>query len=169
MLFRSLKEKDFNEHAKEIWASSNQKPFCQRTNQLAQALRIWCRKKKPVQQELNELEDQIKQVQDKTMTPQDQALECSLMTRYEQCLTKLTDSYMQRAKKSWIKDGDKNTSYFHRAILKRRRRNMIVSIKDENDIIQHMPKQISNTFVNYFRHIFASDRKSTRLNSSHPV
>ena len=33
---------------------------------------------------------------------------------------------------------------------------MIVSIKDENDIIQNMPKQISNTFVNYFRHIFAS-------------
>ena len=81
------------------------------------------------------------------MTPQDQALECSLVTRYEQCLTNLTDSYMQRAKKNWIKDGDKNTAYFHRAILKRRRRNMIVSIKDENDIMQHMPKQISDTFV----------------------
>lgn len=38
---------------------------------------------------------------------------------------------------------------------------MIVSIKDENDIIQHMPQQISNTFVNYFRHIFASNNVNT--------
>ena len=38
---------------------------------------------------------------------------------------------------------------------------MIVSIKDENDTIQHMPRQISNTFVNYFRHIFASANTNT--------
>ena len=151
-----LKEKDFNMHAKEIWVKSSRKPFNQRTNHLAQALRIWCRKKKPLQQELNELEDQIKQIQAKPLADQDNALESSLIIRYEQNLTKLTESYMQRAKKNWIKDGDRNTAYFHRAILKRRRRNMIVSIKDENDTILHMPKQISNTFVNYFRHIFSS-------------
>lgn len=83
-------------------------------------------------------------------------LENSLVSRYEQNLTKLTDFYMQRAKEQWIKDGDRNTSFFHRAILKRRRRNTIVSIKDENNVIHYMPKQISNTLVNYFRHIFAS-------------
>uniref|UniRef100_A0ACD5UY26 Uncharacterized protein n=1 Tax=Avena sativa TaxID=4498 RepID=A0ACD5UY26_AVESA len=64
--------------------------------------------------------------------------------------------YAQRVKKNWIKDGDRNTSFFHKAIAKRRRRNTILSIKDEHDIIQFMPDKISNTFVNYFRHIFAS-------------
>ena len=49
---------------------------------------------------------------------------------------------------------------FHRAILKRRI-NTIASIKDENDVIQHMPKQISDTFVNYFRHIFSSTNTNT--------
>jgi hypothetical protein len=71
-------------------------------------------------------------------------------------MTKLTDSYMQRAKKQWVKDGDRNTSFFHHAIVKRRKRNTIVSIKDENDTMQFMPERISNTFVNYFRSIFAS-------------
>ena len=71
-------------------------------------------------------------------------------------MTKLTDYYMQRAKKHWINEGDRNTSKFHNAILKRRRRNTIVSTKDENDVLQFMPDKISNTFVNYFRHIFAS-------------
>ena len=158
-----LKEKDFNSYAKEIWSKTNSKPFNQRTNHLARALRVWCRKKKPLQQELNELEDQIKQIQAKPLDNQDHILESTLVTRYEQNLTKLTDSYKQRAKKNWIKDGDRNTAYFHRAILKRRR-NMIVSVKDENDVIQHMPKQISNTFVNYFRHIFAS----TNVNVGRP-
>jgi hypothetical protein len=70
--------------------------------------------------------------------------------------TKLTDFYAQRVKKNRIKDGDKNTSYFHKSIVKIRRRNTIVSVKGENDVIQFMPNKISNTFVNYFRHIFAS-------------
>ena len=87
---------------------------------------------------------------------QDHALEASLVTRYEQTMTKLTDSYMQRAKKQWIRDGDRNTSFFHHAIVKRRRRNTILSVKDENDVIQFMPDRISNTFVKYFRSIFAS-------------
>ena len=56
-------------------------------------------------------------------------------------------------KKLWVKDGDINTSFFHHAIFKSRRRNTIVSIKYENDIMQFMPDQISNTFVNYFRSI----------------
>uniref|UniRef100_A0ACD5W4W4 Uncharacterized protein n=1 Tax=Avena sativa TaxID=4498 RepID=A0ACD5W4W4_AVESA len=83
-------------------------------------------------------------------------METELVARYEQNLCKITDFYTQRAKKNWIKDGDRNTSFFHKAIAKRRRRNTILSIKDEHDIIQFMPEKISNTFVKYFRHIFAS-------------
>jgi hypothetical protein len=37
-----------------------------------------------------------------TFRNQDHNLEASLVTRYGQTLTKLTDSYMQYAKKQWI-------------------------------------------------------------------
>jgi hypothetical protein len=78
-------------------------------------------------------------------------------------MTKLTDSYQQRAaKKQWIKDGDRNTSFFHH--VKRRRKNVIVFVQDENNVMQFMPDRISNTFVNYFRSIFAS----TNANSGRP-
>jgi hypothetical protein len=50
---------------------------------------------------------------------------------------------VQSAKKNWIKDGDRNTSYFHKVITKRRR-NTIVSVKDENDVTQFMHDKISN-------------------------
>jgi hypothetical protein len=61
---------------------------------------IWCKKKKPLQQELNNMDEQIKQIQVKPLDEQDHVAEASLMIRYEQIMMKLTDSYMQRAKKS---------------------------------------------------------------------
>jgi hypothetical protein len=93
-----LKEIDFQELAKTAWVSTVNKPFSSRTNNLAGKLKIWCRKKKPLQQQLNILEDQIKQIQMQPLTNHDHNLESSLVTRYEQTMTKLTDSYMQRAK-----------------------------------------------------------------------
>lgn len=151
-----LKEQDFQQFARNEWRKTTHISFSQRTNKLARGLKVWCRKKKPLQQELTDLEEQINNLQMQPMQQQNFSLENSLVNRYENNLTKLTDYYMQRANKEWIKDGDRNTSFFHRAILKRRRKNTIFSVMDENNVVHYMPKQISNTFVNYFRHIFAS-------------
>jgi hypothetical protein len=87
-----IKEQDFQDHAKSAWLSTMDKPFSCRTNHLAGALKIWC-KKKPLQQELNNLEEQMKQIQMKPLINQDHNLETSLVTRYEQTMTKVTDSY----------------------------------------------------------------------------
>jgi hypothetical protein len=156
-----IKEQDFQDRAKSAWLSTTNKPFLSRTNHLARTLKICCRKKKPLQREINNLEEKIKHIQMQPLSNRDHNLEASLVTRYEQTMTKLTDSYMQRAKKKWIKDGDRNTSFFHHAIVKRRRRNTIVSVKDENNVMQFKPDKISNTFVNYFRSIFSSTNANT--------
>jgi phage host-nuclease inhibitor protein Gam len=145
-----LKEHDFHNYAKSVWITTKNKAFSNRTNQLAGQLKIWCKKKKPLQQQINNLEDQIKQIQLQPLHSQDHNKEAHLVKKYEQAMTKLTDSYMQRAKKNWIKDGDRNTSFFHRAIVKRRRRKTILSVRDENNVLHYMPDKISNTFVNYF-------------------
>jgi hypothetical protein len=98
---------------------------------------------------------------------QDHAKEGELMQRYEQTITKLNDSYVQRAKKIWVKDGDRNTAYFHRSIAKRRR-NTIVSIKDEQNAMHFMPDQIAKVFATYFRSIFHSQRARNASSSSDP-
>jgi hypothetical protein len=156
-----LKENDFQNQAKTAWNNSKNKTFWNRTKHLAGQLKIWCRKRKPLQEELDNIQEQIKEIQMQPLEKQDHNKEASLSIRYEQTLTKLTDSYIQRAKKHWIRDGDRNTSFFHRSIIKRRRRNAIISIKDESDVMQHMPEKISDTFVSYFRSIFASSNANT--------
>ena len=50
--------------------------------------------------------------------------------------------------------------FFHRSIAKRRRRNTILSIKDENNLVHHLSDRIAHTFVSYFRSIFATSNTS---------
>ena len=159
-----LMEKDFSSFAKSAWNNARAGSFVAKTSSLAGALKTWCRKKKPFQQELQELESSIKQIQELPINQQDHALENSLILRYEQTLSKLNSFYKQRSKKGWATDGDRNTNFFHQVVLKRRKRNTICSVKDENNIVHFKPSLIANTFVNYFRYIFSS----THINCGRP-
>jgi peptidoglycan hydrolase CwlO-like protein len=77
------------------------------------------KRKKPIQQQLDEVQDQINKIQMQPIHLQDHSLEVNLISQYEQNLTKLTEFYRQRAKKHWATHGDRNTSFFHNAVLKR--------------------------------------------------
>jgi hypothetical protein len=114
--------------------------------------------------ELKDLEAEILNTQSKPLQQLDGSKEAQLVTRYEQTLTKLNDFYVQRAKKNWAKDGDRNIAFFNRAVANRRRQNSIMSIQDLNNITRFMPDRIAHTFVTYFRSIFASSRTNANLN-----
>lgn len=166
-----LMEDDFQDHARAAWTANRHSSFSVRTKALAGSLKRWCKKKRPVQNQLHDIEEQIKQIQMKPPHQQDHVLEGSLTARYEQNLTKLNQYYKQRAKKGWAKGGDRNTNFFHKAVLKRKRRNTIFSIKDENDVTHFKPQQIANTFVSYFRYIFSTsniDAGRPFLGTQHP-
>ena len=62
-----LKEQDFHSYAKNCWQSSANSAFHNRTNKLARDLKVWCRKKKPLQSELQDLEQEIKAIQSKPL------------------------------------------------------------------------------------------------------
>jgi hypothetical protein len=151
-----LMEKDFNTFAKSVWTNDRSASFGVKTCSLAKSLKIWCRKKKPFQQELNELEARINQIQLLPFNQQNHVLESQLTMRYEHVLSQLNTFYKQRSKKGWASDGDRNTKFFHQAVIKRRKRNTICSVKDENEVVHFKPALIANTFVNYFRYIFSS-------------
>jgi hypothetical protein len=122
---------DFQVIAKNAWAITSHKPFHARTTNLTGTLKRWCKKKKPIQQQLDFIQEQINTIQWQAVHTHDHSLEAKLIAQYEETMTKLTKCYMQRAKKHWATQGDRNTSFFHHAVLKRKRRNRIVSIKDD--------------------------------------
>jgi hypothetical protein len=94
-------EADYHAIAKTSWDSSSHKPFHVRTTYLAGSLRKWCRKKKPLAQQLDSIQEQIQEIQMKPIQVQDHAQEAELISQYENNMTKLTEFYRQRAKKQW--------------------------------------------------------------------
>lgn len=116
-------------------------------------------------------QDQINTIQKQPIQDQDHSLEAKLIAQYEENMTKLTEFYRQRAKKHQAVHGDRNTSYFHNDVLKRRHRNHIVSIKEAHGNNLFDPNDIAHEFVHYFKTIFhcsCSNNGRPYLNNSCP-
>ena len=58
-----LLEKYFSNFAKSAWNNCTSHSFATKSSSLAGSLKKWCKKKKPLQQELLELESSINQIQ----------------------------------------------------------------------------------------------------------
>lgn len=104
-----LLEDDFQGTAKQAWEATHNYQFTARTRYLTGALKSWRKKKKPLQNQLNDIEEKIKEIQEKPFQEQDHNAEEKLTVAYEQTMTRLTEYYKQRAKKHWAIHGDKNT------------------------------------------------------------
>jgi hypothetical protein len=68
--------------------------------------------------------------------------------------------WRQLAKEHWLKNGDKNTSYFHACVKQRRRANQISTIIDEGGTVCSTPDSVEEAFLNYFRNIFSTSTPS---------
>jgi hypothetical protein len=147
-------EDDFQGIAKNAWTSTINKPFHARTTNLAGTSKRWCKNKKPRQQQLDAIQDQIHTIQVKPIQDQDHSMEATLIGQYEETMTKLIEYYRQPAKKHLATQGDRNTSNFHNVVLKHRRRNQIVSIADVHGNHLHDPNDIATEFVSYFKKYF---------------
>ena len=80
---------------------------------------------------------------------------------------RLEESYwFLRARSNELKDGDKNTKYFHHKSSSRRRRNLIKGLTDNNGVWKSDPTAMQSIIANYFSQIFdaeLSDDANTAL------
>ncbi|OMP11686.1 reverse transcriptase [Corchorus capsularis] len=83
--------------------------------------------------------------------------------RLQRCQEELNDLYKneevmwrQRSKAFWLRDGDKNTRYFHSLASARRNRNMISRIRNSERRWMADFRSIEDEFVGYYRDMFSS-------------
>ncbi|OMO54692.1 reverse transcriptase [Corchorus capsularis] len=81
----------------------------------------------------------------------------------QQCQDELNELYKQeelmwrqKSKATWLRDGDRNTTYFHSVASARRNRNLIAGIKDVDGNWQTDMQVIEREIMDYFQTIFAS-------------
>ncbi|KAL5770307.1 hypothetical protein ACOSP7_014461 [Xanthoceras sorbifolium] len=68
--------------------------------------------------------------------------------------------WLQRSKVSWLRDGDRNTAFFHSTAVGRLKKNFISFITNESGSIQVSQSIIVSTIENYFSKVFSSSGHS---------
>ncbi|KAM1431725.1 hypothetical protein ACFXTO_014338 [Malus domestica] len=69
------------------------------------------------------------------------------------------ESYWRvKSRAQWLKEGDKNSKFFHAQTLKRRRFNQIKGLEDVNGVWQEDEAAISSIATSYFMELFKSSR-----------
>ena len=64
--------------------------------------------------------------------------------------------WRQRSRTLYLKDGDRNTRFFHCRATQRRRHNLITRIKNQSNEWCTQPDQISAIFLDYYQELFSS-------------
>ncbi|KAH9670348.1 reverse transcriptase domain-containing protein [Citrus sinensis] len=84
-------------------------------------------------------------------------LECQLKKELEEVLTQEELLRYQKSRREWIQCGDRNTSFFHRKTIQRRRRNRIEMIKDDmgNWLLDN--NAIKEYVVSYFSKLYTKE------------
>ena len=80
-------------------------------------------------------------------------------------MTKEEAYHIQRVKKRWAVEGDRNSSFFHHAIIKRNRKNRITHLVNPDGTHSTIPDQLAATLTNYFTKNFTTSNP-THLNSN---
>ncbi|XP_074304265.1 uncharacterized protein LOC141638977 [Silene latifolia] len=71
----------------------------------------------------------------------------------------------QKAKASWIKDGDCNSKYFHGVIKSHFLRNQVLAIKDVNGVEHDDPQHIQEAFLQYYKNLLGESVPTTKVNT----
>ena len=65
--------------------------------------------------------------------------------------------WLQRSRIDWLKEGDRNTEFFHRKAVWRARKNKVRSLIDNNGVEHADHKAMGGLVQEYFQNIFAKD------------
>ncbi|GJW51553.1 RNA-directed DNA polymerase, eukaryota, reverse transcriptase zinc-binding domain protein, partial [Tanacetum coccineum] len=99
------------------------------------------------------LKDKVKEWQSKiNRDPHNNAIKeegVALLKEYKDAISDEGKLLLQKTKIEWLKEGDKNTAYFHKILKSRQHKSRIESICDEHGI-RHEGDKVPEQFVNHF-------------------
>lgn len=88
------------------------------------------------------------------VNPEQAVMSRMLESKMEDLLRKEEIMWRQRSRNSWLAEGDKNTSYFHRTATGRKKRNFISHITRADGVVVRKEEEIEEVFRSYFVDLF---------------
>ncbi|KAK4254083.1 hypothetical protein QN277_009512 [Acacia crassicarpa] len=80
----------------------------------------------------------------------------SLVKQIEKAWGREEAYWWQRSRITWLKCGDRNTSFFHSSVIQRRQRNKILRLRSDAGIWLEDKKEIHEIFSSYYKNLFSS-------------
>ncbi|KAL0355668.1 UNVERIFIED_CONTAM: LINE-1 retrotransposable element O protein [Sesamum radiatum] len=144
-----------------IRSGNVQKTFIDKLNSSRAALSSWGRNSfKERRHRIEVLEKILTKIRSRPLTGEVKNKEDKVRRELEGLLLEDEVYWRQRGKIQWLKGGDKNTSFFHRAASNRKRINSIFRLRDAHGNWIEKNEEIRNWIETYFRGIFSSCRPS---------
>ena len=149
----------FEKLVKEKWMAGT--PISTNLDNLATALSIWNREVfGNLYSRKRQLWARIEGIQRSIATggpPYLLKLERRLRKELDLTLDQLDLLWYQKARVDQLRDGDRNTRFFHTSTIIRRRRNRISTLQDENEEWIEDPASLRDLVVNHFKRLFTED------------
>lgn len=90
----------------------------------------------------------------KPYTAEDQSEKLRLSQKLNELMSIDEVYWRQRSRAIWLKDGDRNSKFFHRRASNRRKRNKLKGLYDHQGIWQKIPQGIEEVVISYFQGLF---------------
>lgn len=103
---------------------------------------------------IRELEVELNSVQQETI--RDFAKESIILEKLRTHRDRWESIMREKSREVWLKEGDRNSGFFHTSLINRRSRNTIHAIKDNQNLI-YDPGQIGQYFIHHFKELYKSD------------
>ena len=81
----------------------------------------------------------------------------NLIDRMDELLYREEMMWLQRSRIAWLREGDRNTHYFHRQAMWRARKNKITKLKNQNAECCEDPKVLQAMSMDFFRDLYTAD------------
>ena len=94
---------------------------------------------------------------ERLQSPNMVALEKQLRDELELILDQEEALWKQKSREEWLELGDRNTKYFHRKTLARRRRNRITALKTTENEWCHNEEELKSEAIKFYKLLFSVD------------
>ncbi|KAH9715856.1 putative reverse transcriptase/RNA-dependent DNA polymerase [Citrus sinensis] len=157
---REIVKREWKESS--CWDRGNPVDLFQRKSKESLAeLKLWSNEEfKGRQKRLKQLKERLKEIR-QNYGHYDSGLEVKNIERQiDNILIDEEIFWKQRSRADWLREGDRNTKFFHAKASARKRKNKIMGLEDEDGLWKEEAEEVERLLCDYFANIFSTTNPS---------
>lgn len=153
------REEQFKEVMREAWGETKWKEDIsgkiERCGEILQSWAYW--NFGSIKKRKKELTDRLEELEAKNFTDEIKTEKKAVEAELDEVLAREETMWFQRSRALWLKEGDKNTKFFHSKASHRRSRNCIRRLEVDNGRVIQNKEEIAKELTSFFKNLFTAE------------